>query len=93
MDITRRDFTKIGCKVIIGAAAGTTIIESMISKSVAAAKFSCRREGMIGRNTSGVMLLTHANVSDAADVPMHVNSKTKYLLMKKFTGHGSKDTV
>jgi tetrathionate reductase subunit B len=36
MDITRRDFNKIGCKVIIGAVAGTTIIESMISNTVAA---------------------------------------------------------
>lgn len=36
MDITRRDFTKIGCKVIIGAVAGATIIESMVSNTVAA---------------------------------------------------------
>ena len=31
MDITRRDFTKIGCKIIISAAAGTAVVESMLA--------------------------------------------------------------
>ncbi|KPQ42266.1 MAG: 4Fe-4S binding domain protein, partial [Candidatus Methanoperedens nitroreducens] len=36
MDISRREFTKIGCKIIIGATAGTTIVESLITNSIAA---------------------------------------------------------
>ncbi|MFZ3384563.1 MAG: 4Fe-4S dicluster domain-containing protein [Candidatus Methanoperedens sp.] len=36
MDISRREFTKIGCRVIIGATAGTTIVESLITNSIAA---------------------------------------------------------
>jgi len=36
MNISRREFTEIGCKVIIGAAAGTVIIESLVKKSIAA---------------------------------------------------------
>ena len=36
MDISRREFTKVGCKVIIGAAAGTAIVKSIITNSIAA---------------------------------------------------------
>ena len=36
MDISRREFTKIGCRIIIGAAAGTAIIESIVSNGIAA---------------------------------------------------------
>src|SRR5659263_560447 len=36
MDISRREFTKIGCKVIIGATAGTAIVESFIINSIGA---------------------------------------------------------
>jgi len=36
MDISRREFTKIGCKIIIGATAGTTIVGSLITNSIAA---------------------------------------------------------
>ncbi len=31
MEISRREFTKIGCKVIIAAATGTTIVESIFT--------------------------------------------------------------
>jgi Fe-S-cluster-containing dehydrogenase component len=36
MDISRREFTKIGCRVIIGAAAGVAVIESIVTNSIAA---------------------------------------------------------
>ncbi|MCZ7384326.1 MAG: 4Fe-4S dicluster domain-containing protein [Candidatus Methanoperedens sp.] len=36
MNISRREFTKFGCKVIIGATAGTVIIESLVKNSNAA---------------------------------------------------------
>lgn len=32
MEVTRREFTKIGCRVIIGAAAGSAVIESVVMK-------------------------------------------------------------
>jgi len=35
MDISRRDFTKFGCKIIIGAAAGATIVESIATLGAA----------------------------------------------------------
>ncbi len=37
MELTRREFNKFGCKIIIGAAAGTAIIESIIGDSAAQA--------------------------------------------------------
>ena len=36
MDISRREFAKIGCKIIIGAASGTAIIESIVTNAIAA---------------------------------------------------------
>ncbi len=36
MNISRREFTKFGCKVITGAIVGTVIIESLVKKSIAA---------------------------------------------------------
>ncbi len=36
MELSRRDFTKIGCRIIIGAAAGTAIIESIVTNSAGA---------------------------------------------------------
>ena len=36
MDISRREFTKVGCRIIIGATAGTTIVESLITNGIAA---------------------------------------------------------
>ncbi len=36
MNVSRRDFAKIGCKIIIGAAAGTAVIESIAKKGIAA---------------------------------------------------------
>src|SRR3990170_728552 len=36
MNISRREFTKTGCRVIIGAATGTVIIKSLVKKSIAA---------------------------------------------------------
>jgi len=31
MQITRREFNKVGCRIIIGAAAGNTIIDNIVS--------------------------------------------------------------
>lgn len=36
MNVSRREFAKIGCKIIIGAAAGTAVIESITTKGIAA---------------------------------------------------------
>jgi len=36
MDVTRREFAKIGCKIIIGAAAGSAVIESIVAEGAAA---------------------------------------------------------
>lgn len=36
MEITRREFNKIGCKIIIGATAGSAIVGSIITNSIAA---------------------------------------------------------
>src|SRR3989304_10531071 len=35
MQITRREFNKIGCRIIIGAAAGSTIIDNIVTNSFA----------------------------------------------------------
>src|SRR3989337_3334206 len=35
MNISRREFTEIGCKVIIGAATGSVIIKSLVKNSIA----------------------------------------------------------
>jgi hypothetical protein len=31
MQITRREFNKVGCRIIIGTAAGNTIIDNIVS--------------------------------------------------------------
>src|SRR3989304_610704 len=36
MNISRRQFTKIGCRIIIGAAAGGIIIENLVANGIAA---------------------------------------------------------
>jgi formate hydrogenlyase subunit 6/NADH:ubiquinone oxidoreductase subunit I len=36
MNISRREFTEIGCKVIIGATTGIVIIKSLVKNSTAA---------------------------------------------------------
>ncbi len=36
MNISRREFSKIGCRIIIGATAGSTIIESLVANGTAA---------------------------------------------------------
>ena len=36
MKISRRDFTKIGCKVLVGAISGAVTIESLVKNSIAA---------------------------------------------------------
>ncbi len=36
MNISRREFAKIGCRIIIGAAAGTAVIESVVTNGIAA---------------------------------------------------------
>jgi len=35
MNVSRREFTRIGCRIIIGAAAGTAVVESIVTNSAA----------------------------------------------------------
>ncbi|MCX9010320.1 MAG: 4Fe-4S dicluster domain-containing protein [Candidatus Methanoperedens sp.] len=35
MNISRREFTRIGCRIVIGAAAGTAVVESIVANGIA----------------------------------------------------------
>jgi len=53
MDISRREFTKFGCRVILGAATGTAIIESI---ALGVHKKHLQRKNTTGKSITGVIL-------------------------------------